>query len=222
MGRYDTMRSREYSGAFVPLNINTTRVGNACCLLVRAIVLRSMAWRWGHPTPTCRKWHVGHGLVPRIARQRNANECQRHVMWSENRDYVWYVQHGKKIFFCRTHFFFVPPPPRGGPPEKKISHPISKSPPPPLDTDSSSATNSSSGGTSSTSSESSSESSSSDRSTKVVVARGQKKVYKKTAKQHCGQAKQAQSGKTAVAASLAQKRQAPERKSSSDSKRQRK
>ena len=31
MGRYDTMRSREYSGAFVPLNINTTRVGNACC-----------------------------------------------------------------------------------------------------------------------------------------------------------------------------------------------
>ena len=39
MGRYDMMRSREYLGAFVPLNINTTRVGNACCLLVHAIVL---------------------------------------------------------------------------------------------------------------------------------------------------------------------------------------
>ena len=39
VGCYDTMRSREYSGAFVPLNINTTRVGNACCLLFRAIVL---------------------------------------------------------------------------------------------------------------------------------------------------------------------------------------
>ena len=82
-------------------------------------------------------------------------------------------------------------------------------------------TNSSSGGTSSTSSESSSESSSSDSNTKVVVATGQKKVYRKTAKQPRGQAKQAQSGKTAVAASSAHKRQAPERKSSSDSKRQR-
>ena len=39
VGRYNQMRSREYSGALVPLNINTTRVGNACCLLVRAIVL---------------------------------------------------------------------------------------------------------------------------------------------------------------------------------------
>ena len=39
VGRYDTMRSQEYLGAFVPLNINTTRVGNACCLLVCAIVL---------------------------------------------------------------------------------------------------------------------------------------------------------------------------------------
>ena len=33
------MRNQEYSGAFVPLNKNTTRVGNARCLLVRAIVL---------------------------------------------------------------------------------------------------------------------------------------------------------------------------------------
>ena len=33
VGRYDTMRSREYSGACVPLNINTSRVGDACCLL---------------------------------------------------------------------------------------------------------------------------------------------------------------------------------------------
>ena len=68
------------------------------------------------------------------------------------------------------------------------------------DTDSSSTTNSSSGGTSSTLSESSSESSSSDSSTKVVVATGQKKVCKKTARQPHGQAKQAQSGKTPVAA----------------------
>ena len=87
------------------------------------------------------------------------------------------------------------------------------------DTDSSSTTNSSSGGTSS---ESSSASGNLHSSTKVVVATGHKKVYKKTAKQPRGQAKQAKSGKTAVVASLAQQRQALERKSSSDSKRQRK
>ena len=57
-GRYDTMHSREYSGAFVPLNINTTRVGNACCLLVHAIVLRSMPWRRGH-----RRLHVANGML---------------------------------------------------------------------------------------------------------------------------------------------------------------
>ena len=90
------------------------------------------------------------------------------------------------------------------------------------DTDSSSTTNSSSGGMSSTSLESSSESSSSDSSAKVVVATGHKKVYKKTAKQPRGQGKQAKSGKAPVAASVAHKRQAPELKSSSDSKRQRK
>ena len=39
MGHYNTMRSREYSGAFVPLNTITTRVGNARCLLVRTIML---------------------------------------------------------------------------------------------------------------------------------------------------------------------------------------
>ena len=76
------------------------------------------------------------------------------------------------------------------------------------DTDSSSATNSSSGGTSSTSSESTSESSSSD---KLVVATGHKKVHKKTAKEPRGQGKQAKSGKAPVAASVAHKRQAPER-----------
>ena len=51
-------RSREYSGAFVPLNINTTRVGNACCLLVHDIVLRSMPWRRGH-----RRLHVANGML---------------------------------------------------------------------------------------------------------------------------------------------------------------
>ena len=39
VGCYNTMHSREYLGTFVPLNINTTRVSNACCLPVRAIVL---------------------------------------------------------------------------------------------------------------------------------------------------------------------------------------
>ena len=90
------------------------------------------------------------------------------------------------------------------------------------DTDSSSTTNSSSGGTSFTSSESSSDSSNSDSSAKVVVAKGHKKVYKKTTKQSRGQGKQVKSGKAPVAASVAQKRQAPERQSSRDSKRQRK
>ena len=58
VGRYDTMCNREYSGAFVPLNTNTTRVGNARCLLVRAIVLRSMLWRRGH-----RQLHVENGML---------------------------------------------------------------------------------------------------------------------------------------------------------------
>ena len=52
MGRYDTMRSREYSGAFVPLNINARR------LMVRAIVLRSMLWKRGR-----RRLHVANGIV---------------------------------------------------------------------------------------------------------------------------------------------------------------
>ena len=90
------------------------------------------------------------------------------------------------------------------------------------DTDSLSTMNCSSGGTSSTWSESSSDSSSSDSSAKVVVVTGHKKVYKKTTKQPRGQGKQVKSGKAPVAASVAQKRQAPERKSSRDSKRQRK
>ena len=77
VGRYNTMCSWEYSGVFVPLNINTTCVGNARCLLVRAIVLRSMPWRRGH------RWE--------IAKQRNAKECQKYVMRWEHRDYVWYV-----------------------------------------------------------------------------------------------------------------------------------
>ena len=78
----------------MPFNMNTTRVGNARCLLGHAIVLHAM--EKGPPIATCRKWHVGHGLVPRIAKQGNANDCQRHVMWWEHRDYVWY---GKKTFF---------------------------------------------------------------------------------------------------------------------------
>ena len=47
-------------------------------------------------------------------------------MWWEHRDYVWYVRHGKKIFFCRTHFFSYPTPLGGVTPEKKISHLVSK------------------------------------------------------------------------------------------------
>ena len=90
------------------------------------------------------------------------------------------------------------------------------------DTDSLSTTNSSSGGASSTLSECSSDNSSWDSSAKVVVATGHKKVYKKTAKQPRGQGKQVKSGKAPVAASVAQKRQAPKRKPSRDSKRQRK
>ena len=89
MGRYDTMRSRENLWAFVPLNIDTIRVGNACCWLVREI-MREACYEAG-ATDTCRKWHVGHGLVPQIAKQRNANECQRHVMRWEHCDYVWHV-----------------------------------------------------------------------------------------------------------------------------------
>ena len=58
LGRYDTMCRWEYAGAFVPLNINTTCVGNACCLLVRAIVLLSMPWRGGH-----RRFHVANGIL---------------------------------------------------------------------------------------------------------------------------------------------------------------
>ena len=51
---------------------------------------------------------VGDGLVPQIANQRNANQCQRHVMWWEYHDYVCYVWHGKNKFFlhdqlCRAN-----------------------------------------------------------------------------------------------------------------------
>ena len=45
-------------------------------------------------------------------------------------------------------------------------------------------------------------------------------MRKNTAKQPCGRAKQEQSGKTTVAASLAEKQQAPQREPSSNSKRQ--
>ena len=57
MWRYDTIRSREYPGVCVPLNINTTRVGNAC-LLVHDVVLRSMPWRRGH-----QRLHVANGKL---------------------------------------------------------------------------------------------------------------------------------------------------------------
>ena len=61
---------------------------------------------------TCCKWHVGHGLVPRIAKQRNANECQRHVTRWEQREVcaTW----EKIFFFCRAAFFCIPPPPPSG------------------------------------------------------------------------------------------------------------
>ena len=39
---------------------------------------------------------------------------------------MWYVRHGKKFFFCRTHFFSYPTSLGGGHPRKKISHPVSK------------------------------------------------------------------------------------------------
>ena len=111
VGRYHTMRSREYSGAFVPLNIN-----HPCpqCMLFAGSChcAAKHAMEKGPPTATCRKWHVGHGLVPRIAKQRNANECQRDVTWWEHR--------GRKRFLCRTHFFRTPPPPWGGHPRKKF------------------------------------------------------------------------------------------------------
>ena len=49
---------RQEGLALVPLNITTARVGNACCLLVRAIVLRSMPWRRGH-----RPLHIPNGML---------------------------------------------------------------------------------------------------------------------------------------------------------------
>ena len=55
-------------------------------------------------------------------------------MWWEKRDYVWYVRHGKKSFFYRTHFFSYPPPLGGVTPEKNIPPGIKQNflPPPPL------------------------------------------------------------------------------------------
>ena len=78
----------------------------------------------GPPTASCRKWHFGHGLVPQIANQRNANEWQRHVMWWEHRDYVWYMRHGKKKFFSVGPTFFRTR--GGGPPQKNIPPGIKK------------------------------------------------------------------------------------------------
>ena len=57
MGRYNTMRSREYSGAFVPLNIDHP-CRQSTLLLNRAIVLRSMLWKRGH-----RQLHVANGML---------------------------------------------------------------------------------------------------------------------------------------------------------------
>ena len=116
MGRYDTMRSREYSGAlkrkYHPCRQCTLFAGSCHCVAKHAM-------EKGPPTATCRKWHVGHGLVPRIAKQRNASECQRHVMRWEHHDYVWYVRRGKKKFFSVGH------------PRKKHIPPGIKPPPPP-------------------------------------------------------------------------------------------
>ena len=55
VGRYNTM----YWGAFVvPLNIHTTPVGNAHCLLNCAIVPRRMPWKRGQ-----RQLHVTNGIL---------------------------------------------------------------------------------------------------------------------------------------------------------------
>ena len=45
------------------LNINTTRVSNARCLLVRPHCDAKHAMEKGPSMATCRQWHVGHGLV---------------------------------------------------------------------------------------------------------------------------------------------------------------
>ena len=58
MGRYDMMLSGEYSQPFMPLNINTTGVRNARCLLIFAMVLGSMLWRNGQ-----RRLHVANGML---------------------------------------------------------------------------------------------------------------------------------------------------------------
>ena len=59
------------SGAFVPLNMNTTHVGNARCLLNCGIVLQSLLYKRGHG-----RLHVdvGDGPVPQMANRRNANQ----------------------------------------------------------------------------------------------------------------------------------------------------
>ena len=67
VGHYDTMRSREYSGVFVPLNINTTCVVmHVVCWFVPLCCEDAM--EKGPPTASCCKWHAGHGLVPQIAK----------------------------------------------------------------------------------------------------------------------------------------------------------
>ena len=58
MGRYNRMRSRQYSGAFVPLNINTTHVGNASCSLKCAILLQSLLCKRGH-----QQLHVANAML---------------------------------------------------------------------------------------------------------------------------------------------------------------
>ena len=91
--------------------------------------------------------------------------------------------------------------------------------------DTQSMTNASTGGASSASLESIMKVAAQTTEPKLVVPMGHKKVHKNTTKQPLGQAKQAKSGNAsfiAAAASSAQKRQALERKSNSDSKRKRK
>ena len=133
MGHYHTMRSREDLGAFVPLHKyhpcrQSTLFAQPCHCAAKH------AMEEGSPTATCCKWQVGDGLVPRIANQRNANQCQRHVMQWEHHDYASYVRHRKKKFFLLDHLFSYPPPPLKGkvPSEKKIPLGIKNFFPPPL------------------------------------------------------------------------------------------
>ena len=126
MGRYNTMGSREYLGAFVPFNINTNSIGNAHCFLNHAIVLRSMLWKGATDRymsqRACWTW----------ATTRKVNQSSAGIPW-EHLDNVCYVWRGRtKVFFLMyDQLFFLPPPPKGGIPSgKNIPRAIQPPPPP--------------------------------------------------------------------------------------------